>query len=341
MWSDVAIYYRIKSTKKNGGFVKFFGAFLILLVISMQFGGANMLGVARAQIDGTTVVDPATPPAANETTVPASDPVVAPPAPEEAPAPAVDIPIDTPVTPPAADTTTPEENNQVNNETSTSAVSDTSTPSISDILVSDVTPSDTQVSATTVPTLSTDKDDYHPGETATIFGKFFGALQHIVLKFFGSDANGGQYTETTQDVTTDDQGSFTTSYTLDSVLRPFYNLIANDDQGNKVAEGMFYDSDTGLVAPTTTVASSGVTNPNNGWASDNAFVTYSTSADIADYSFPNLGIPTGATIDGIEVMIEARHSVRYPFHCTPSSSFCIVSLLWRVANSFGGMRSAV
>ena len=113
MWSDVAIYYRIKSTKKNGGFVKFFGAFLILLVISMQFGGANMLGVARAQIDGTTVVDPATPPAANETTVPASDPVVAPPAPEEAPAPAVDIPIDTPVTPPAADTTTPEENNQV------------------------------------------------------------------------------------------------------------------------------------------------------------------------------------------------------------------------------------
>ncbi|HEY4516434.1 MAG TPA: hypothetical protein VJG64_00645 [Candidatus Paceibacterota bacterium] len=95
------------------------------------------------------------------------------------------------------------------------------------------------------PELSTDKDDYHPGETATIFGKFFGALQSFVLKIFGSDKHDENYTEETQTVTTDENGSFSTTYTLDDLYRPFYEMTASTLEGTLLASGWFRDSAIG------------------------------------------------------------------------------------------------
>ena len=95
------------------------------------------------------------------------------------------------------------------------------------------------------PTLSTDKDDYHPGEVATILGNLFGSLQNIVLKIFGSDKHGDNYTEEVQSLTANENGAFDTSYTLDDLYRPFYEVVALDTNGNKLAETWFRDASIG------------------------------------------------------------------------------------------------
>jgi hypothetical protein len=107
------------------------------------------------------------------------------------------------------------------------------------------TPSASEAVVTTSPTLSTDKDDYHPGETATIFGKFFAPLQSFILKVFGSDENDQNYTESVQAVTTDENGVFTTAYTLDSLYRPFYWVTASSQDGQELAKMYFRDSSIG------------------------------------------------------------------------------------------------
>jgi len=92
------------------------------------------------------------------------------------------------------------------------------------------------------PSLSTDKEDYHPGQTATIFGKFFAPLQNFILKVFGSDDNDENYTEEIQTVVTNETGEFSATYTLDSLYRPFYEIVVSAPDGEKVAETWFRDA---------------------------------------------------------------------------------------------------
>ena len=86
-----------------------------------------------------------------------------------------------------------------------------------EVAVEETTPS--TLDAT--PSLTTDKDDYMPGQIATIFGNFFQSLTNFVLKIFGSDENDGNYTETVVNVTSDESGSFSHQYQLDELYRPF------------------------------------------------------------------------------------------------------------------------
>lgn len=65
-------------------------------------------------------------------------------------------------------------------------------------------------------------------------------------------------------------------------------------------------ADTGFFSANQTVASNSVDTPDNGWTSNSSNATFNTSADTADYGFPNLNIPAGATIDGIAVTLEGR-----------------------------------
>lgn len=96
---------------------------------------------------------------------------------------------------------------------------------------------------TPAPQLTTDQPDYQPGQTATIFGKFFQALQSIILKIFGGSTSDGTYTESTQNITVDGQGSFTTTYQLDNVFRPLYTITASDAAtGGALAQTTFTDS---------------------------------------------------------------------------------------------------
>lgn len=111
------------------------------------------------------------------------------------------------------------------------------------VTVEPVTTSDVSISEPTPsPELTTDKADYLPGETATIFGRFFAALENIILKIFGTDETGGSYTETTQNVTTDSVGAFTTPYTLDNIYRPLYTVIASNLFGEELARTTFTDA---------------------------------------------------------------------------------------------------
>lgn len=95
------------------------------------------------------------------------------------------------------------------------------------------------------PELSTDKDDYHPGETATIFGKFFQSLGNFVLKIFGSDENDQNYTESSVTVTADESGAFSSAYKLDDLYRPFYWVTASSQAGEELAKMYFRDSSIG------------------------------------------------------------------------------------------------
>lgn len=114
------------------------------------------------------------------------------------------------------------------------------------------------------PTLTTDKDDYHPGETATIFGRFFSPLQNFVLKIFGVDKQNENYTESSIEVTSDASGSFSTSYLLDQVFRPFYDVHAFDTLGNKIAEMWFRDSSIGGYDQCANNTGSGFVGPDTG-----------------------------------------------------------------------------
>jgi len=126
------------------------------------------------------------------------------------------------------------------------------------------------------PELSTDKDDYHPGETVTILGKLFEAFQTITLKiagfsFFNGDSNDEIVVETDAD------GSFETHFTLDDVFRLDYVITAANTLGEKLAEYAFTDGaasvnieqcDNGAIGATP-VACDNPGNPNNHWGTGN------------------------------------------------------------------------
>src|SRR3989338_9153964 len=95
------------------------------------------------------------------------------------------------------------------------------------------------------PVLSTDNEDYLPGQTATIFGNFFQALTNIVLNIFGTNEDGSTYTvpdEPQLHVTTDESGFFQTTYTLENIFRPLYTVIANALSGEELARTTFTDA---------------------------------------------------------------------------------------------------
>ncbi|MBI3630787.1 MAG: DUF5011 domain-containing protein [Candidatus Sungbacteria bacterium] len=94
-------------------------------------------------------------------------------------------------------------------------------------------------------TLSTDKADYAPGETATIYGNFFDALQNVVLTIVGQAPDGSTTVSDSWSATADEIGSFTTSYTLPDFYVPLYLLAANSSTGEVLAETSFTDKALG------------------------------------------------------------------------------------------------
>jgi uncharacterized repeat protein (TIGR02543 family) len=69
-----------------------------------------------------------------------------------------------------------------------------------------------------------------------------------------------------------------------------------------------YAADTGYVSPDQTVLNFEVANPDNAWQSNNAHAIFSARTDFAEFGFPDIVIPSGATIDGIEVTLEGALS---------------------------------
>lgn len=105
--------------------------------------------------------------------------------------------------------------------------------------------SPTSLTPSAAPQLTTDKADYHPGETATITGSFFQSLQDLVLKIFGGSTDDGTYKEDSFNVSTDEQGSFSFLYALDNIFRPLYTVQTFDASGTQLAQTTFTDSGVG------------------------------------------------------------------------------------------------
>jgi hypothetical protein len=91
------------------------------------------------------------------------------------------------------------------------------------------------------PILSTDREEYHPEEVATIFGRFFAKLQHVVVTIFAGSKEEDTYIETVETVTTDEAGSFELQYTLGGLAHAFYTVIASTELGETLAEMIFID----------------------------------------------------------------------------------------------------
>lgn len=169
----------------------------------------------------------------------ATDQPTATPADTTTPAP-TDTPVDT-VTPTPDVTATPTDSASVTptpTETPTITPVETSTP------VPIVTSSPTAESSATpasTPLVTTDKADYYPGETATITGQFFQALQNLVVKIFGGSTSDGTYTESYFNILTDSFGGFSFGYLLDSISRPLYTAQVYDATGTQLAQTTFTD----------------------------------------------------------------------------------------------------
>jgi Prealbumin-like fold domain len=103
-------------------------------------------------------------------------------------------------------------------------------------------PTSSEVRGIIVPELSTDKEDYPPGETANVFGKFFQAYQKVRLLFLGSSPLHGVYSTSEENITTDASGSFSISHVLDSMYVPFYDLFAYNDKNEQIASMKFTDA---------------------------------------------------------------------------------------------------
>jgi LPXTG-motif cell wall-anchored protein len=79
-----------------------------------------------------------------------------------------------------------------------------------------------------------------------------------------------------------------------------------------------------IVVVNQTIVSNSVDNANNGWVSDNNYATFNSQSDTADYGFPDIVVPAGSIIDGIEVSVEGKRQ-------TGSRNFTVA--LWNTSNS--------
>lgn len=168
---------------------------------------------------------------------------------------------------------------------------------------------------TPAPQLSTDQPDYSPGQTATIFGSFFQALQNLVLKIFGGSTADNTYTETTQNVTADSSGSFTTNYTLDNIFRPQYYVTASDSSGTQLAQTSFTDAPLSLDSQQCRNGTAGSPNNclnlggGNGWVTGNANATQShfKEGDTIPYRIV-INNPTASQTYAVSVLWDTRKS---------------------------------
>jgi hypothetical protein len=100
-------------------------------------------------------------------------------------------------------------------------------------------------------------------------------------------------------------------------------------------------ADSGFVSANRTITSNSVSTPDYGWTSNNLYATFSASADYADYGFQPLGIPSNATISGIEVSIEGKRDSTN-WNQTPRN---LTAAVWNASNSipdaFTGAQTAV
>ena len=157
-------------------------------------------------------------------------------------------------------------------------------------------------------TLTTDKADYAPTDTALISGTGFVPEQTYLLTISSNDPPA---TSTSVQVTTNENGSFVYAYQLDGIYRPDYSVVAAKN-GGIVAQTTFTDSNTTANNGSTfTTTGAGGTiawsNSSNAQTSSGSYATVTlknkNSENLKATGF-GFSIPVGSTIDGIIVNVE-------------------------------------
>jgi hypothetical protein len=77
-----------------------------------------------------------------------------------------------------------------------------------------------------------------------------------------------------------------------------------------------------VVVANDTITDNSVGSEDNGWVADNNYATFDSSSDYADYGFPDITVPAGSTVDGIEVLIEGKTTGRN-----------LTAAIWNTSNS--------
>src|SRR3989338_6762442 len=153
--------------------------------------------------------------------------------------------------------------------------------------------------------LTTDKEDYAPTDTAIITGTNFEKNQSYILAIASSDEPPVNFQT---DIKTDENGGFLYAYQLDGNYRPNYKVEVKNDSGTVVASTTFTDTDT------TTLFPNGQGNYNK-WNGDEGDVdeTGSVSCSSSDAIDSNNGgnresvnidlssIPNGSTVTSVQV----------------------------------------
>lgn len=88
-------------------------------------------------------------------------------------------------------------------------------------------------------TLTTDKPDYAPTDTAIITGNGFKSNHTYALTISSDDLPA---TSTTVEIKTDENGTFIYAYQLDGIYRPNYKVIVTNNGGQILAETTFTDA---------------------------------------------------------------------------------------------------
>lgn len=155
--------------------------------------------------------------------------------------------------------------------------------------------------------LITDKLDYAPTEIAIITGSGFTPGKTYSLTVSSTD---DPATSTTVDVTASGDGEFTYEYQLDGNYRPNYSVEVKDGE-DLVASTTFTDSDSGFLSPSSYTNNNNVVNPNGAYTSNDHYAVFDSRDDRVDYRDFGFSIPSGSTINGIEVSLEGnRDSLR-------------------------------
>lgn len=162
------------------------------------------------------------------------------------------------------------------------------------------------------PALSTDKADYFPGETATIYGSFFQALQDVVLAIVGQDDSGNTIVTSSWNVIADDFGAFTTAYALPDTYVPLYLLAANSTTGELLASTSFTDS-ISLSSVTVGSQTGTLTVGTAGAVTYGICVAYNGNNSVITYSVTS-ALPSGVTASF------SPNGIQNPAKCPTNSS---------------------
>jgi protocatechuate 3,4-dioxygenase beta subunit len=168
------------------------------------------------------------------------------------------------------------------------------------------------------PTISSDKADYGPEETAIISGQGFNSDKLVDILIVRPDDSiikgDGTFTEGFDSLTIDSDGKFTYSYILNGIPGDYRVNVydsADNSHSHLLATTSFADSLVSNYAGTATSVSGTITNA-QGSVDGNCASTITNNAEIA---FTNFGfsIPTGSTINSITVETDAGRSTNPQF----------------------------